>query len=629
MSPAAAATFTIKNQGFGLGPKAPCPDEVDFKVTNPIAEQPPGGLIDPAAKSASITINHPPTRRLADGSCVVTKASTSYRPSFPYKSGLDPLEYKGQVDVTLQTISNDGSSLYIADGTRQYTLVRPPSTTKSLAWSNDIHPAAAPSGSSPPGPEGVSVMNNGNVLVTDTPNSALQTFTPGSKTTPSAGTAPFATSFTGNGYFGPRQSAQVTSNEIDVSDSFDGQIKRVKMSDGSDLGHLTPGPYSVTLPRGIATSDDGSLVAITDVGDGNPGNGKIFLFGSSPSWPTFKRAITGLHQPEGVAFDRQGHLWVANTADKTILEYDPTTGLPAPPGNPAGALTAAGEAPLGGPTGIAIDPSNNVWVADWSTHRVIEFNPSVSKVLRVITTASGPSDPITAPVTLAFDNNPSSIHHGDLYITDTTHDRVVHFALTAVSARTPSLGRLAGAAAKTVSKKKPLTLRGKMQHVLIPKGTPLPKLSYGPQGTIRVKGVQLGGKLALKLKGPKKAVKRAPAALQGLLTSKFRTNLTGLLIPNLFDHRPLLASGLLATRAASGEIGCARITPAGRGPLELRTERVKLIGGTGQLANLKLTASMSELPTKPFASPKFLSVKVGTSKTSHGIGPCASLASKL
>lgn len=66
-------------------------------------------------------------------------------------------------------------------------------------------------------------------------------------------------------------------------------------------------------------------------------------------------AYAQLDQPEGLAFDSSGGLWVANYGNNTVLKLDPSSG--------ALLHTVSGNA-LSGPTRIAFDASDNLYVVN-------------------------------------------------------------------------------------------------------------------------------------------------------------------------------------------------------------------------------------------------------------------------
>jgi streptogramin lyase len=91
-----------------------------------------------------------------------------------------------------------------------------------------------------------------------------------------------------------------------------------------------------------------------------------------------------LDSPMGIAFDREGNLWVADLWNSRVLEFEP------PFYNGMDASVAVGQSDLSsnalgttrnglkGPWGIAFDSSGDLWVADSGNSRVVEFQPPFS-----------------------------------------------------------------------------------------------------------------------------------------------------------------------------------------------------------------------------------------------------------
>ena len=92
----------------------------------------------------------------------------------------------------------------------------------------------------------------------------------------------------------------------------------------------------------------------------------------------------GLCYPTDLAFDAQGNLWIVDNGNNRVLKYD----APFVPGqSPATVLgqanftavaPAAGARGLDNPSGIAIDATGNLWVSDGLNWRVLEFSPPFS-----------------------------------------------------------------------------------------------------------------------------------------------------------------------------------------------------------------------------------------------------------
>ena len=92
---------------------------------------------------------------------------------------------------------------------------------------------------------------------------------------------------------------------------------------------------------------------------------------------------TGMDMPAGIAFDSSGNLWIADSGNDRVLRYGAplstfeaaslvmgqsnfTSAATTPETQP----TAAG---LNDPTGVAVDSSGNLWVADFGDGRVVQF----------------------------------------------------------------------------------------------------------------------------------------------------------------------------------------------------------------------------------------------------------------
>ena len=95
-------------------------------------------------------------------------------------------------------------------------------------------------------------------------------------------------------------------------------------------------------------------------------------------------SATSLNGPSSIVVDAAGRLWISDTGNHRVLEYDhPLTSNVADRviGQSGFTVNYVNGGPLGGfntPAGIAIDGSGRLWVADSSDNRVLEFDDPIA-----------------------------------------------------------------------------------------------------------------------------------------------------------------------------------------------------------------------------------------------------------
>ncbi len=169
----------------------------------------------------------------------------------------------------------------------------------------------------------------------------------------------------------------------------------------------------IVKPLGIAADSHGNMwVANSGVVDipcpgmsivPHPRGGSITLLGSDGT-PARARAFTGggLTIPWGIAVDGNDNVWVANFGGQRLSEFCGTGPASCPPGTgtgqPISPSTGYGFDGLTRNTGVAIDPSGNVWVANnWKNNPDPQANPGGYQMAVFLGLAGPISTPLIGP----------------------------------------------------------------------------------------------------------------------------------------------------------------------------------------------------------------------------------------
>jgi sugar lactone lactonase YvrE len=298
-------------------------------------------------------------------------------------------------------------------------------------------------------PQGVAVDAFGNVIVADTGSRRIRRVGANGLVTTIAGTGKagynsadvpaLAASF-----FGPQDVAVDASGVVwifDQDDGIDGQWLLKITTDG-----VLHQAYVGTGPIATLSSDLYLLL------NGNALNGGVLL--RVPASGAGHTLATGI--PPGVAalaVDAFANVYLADTLENTILEVTAAGAVItlAGTGSPGSADGPASTASFNGPTGIAVNGTGNIYVADTGNNRIRRIGPGGLVTTIAGTGAAGDAD--GPPGTATF-NAPSGLAldaAGNLYVADTGNNTVRRIALGAACGvgcanwTVPTLAHIGGA----------------------------------------------------------------------------------------------------------------------------------------------------------------------------------------
>ncbi len=197
-------------------------------------------------------------------------------------------------------------------------------------------------------------------------------------------------------------------------------------------------------PTALAFAEDGSLWVT------NRGNATVVKYSPDqlstsgspiPAVTIIDDGSDNLRGPTGIAFDKDGHLWFSNLFSQSLYQFaNPHTLSGTINSSPDIILstTITGDATLADPSGLAFDKDGNLWVSNQGLSTLVKFTPdqlstSGTPIPEVLIKAIG--DSLAAPGGLAFDAS------GNLWVSNTS-STVVKFTaaqLTSSGNPTPSV----------------------------------------------------------------------------------------------------------------------------------------------------------------------------------------------
>ena len=248
-------------------------------------------------------------------------------------------------------------------------------------------------------PTGLAVDGLGNVFVADTGNNTIRKITPAGTVTTLAGSPSVAGSADGTGpgaHFAQTSGVAVDeAGNAFVADMFNHTIRKITPAGAVTTLAGSPGSFGTAdgtgaaarffYPRGVAVDGVGN-VFVVDSGNYTirkitPAGAVTTLAGSPGSSGSADGTGTAARfaEPEGLAVDGTGTLFVADAFDNTIRKITPAGVVTTFAGRAGGTDSADGTgaaARFASPAGVAVDRAGNVFVADSRNFTIRKISPA-------------------------------------------------------------------------------------------------------------------------------------------------------------------------------------------------------------------------------------------------------------
>jgi len=241
------------------------------------------------------------------------------------------------------------------------------------------------------GPQGIAVDANFNVYVADTENSTIRKISPAGVVTTLAGSpsAGFANAMRGAARFDwPAGVAADNTGNLYVADAQNSIIRKITpigavstlagsgiygSADGTGINAQFYGPQSIAVDSSgnvfVADTANHTIRKITPTGVTTTLAGSAGNNGSADG----NGVNAEFYQPQGIATDNAGNLFVADTWNHTIRKITSAGVVSTLAGlaeNPGSANGTNSNARFNWPMGMAVDSSGNLYVTDYFNHTI-------------------------------------------------------------------------------------------------------------------------------------------------------------------------------------------------------------------------------------------------------------------
>jgi sugar lactone lactonase YvrE len=237
-------------------------------------------------------------------------------------------------------------------------------------------------------PTGIAVDTDGNMYVADAENHRIRKITPGGVVSTLAGSG---TSGSADGvgtaaqFYSPRAVAVDATGNIYVADGINNKIRKITPAGevstlaGSGASGFADGQGTSAkfyFPKGIAVDASGNIYVADDI------NHRIRKITPTGTVSTIAGSTVGVTEgigtaakfntPVGIAVDASGNIYVADDENERIRKITTNGTVSTLAGGFLQGFTdgVGGDAQFRSPTGLAIDASGNIYVADRHNHSI-------------------------------------------------------------------------------------------------------------------------------------------------------------------------------------------------------------------------------------------------------------------
>jgi len=287
-------------------------------------------------------------------------------------------------------------------------------------------------------PVGIAIDASGNQYLADSFNSRIRKISPNGQVSTFAGsTQGFADGIGENALFSlPADVAADASGNVYVADFLNHRIRKISPSGVvSTLAGSTEGfadgigtDAQFDKPRGIAVDNSGNIY-VTEVGNDKirkitPDGLVSTIAGSTEGFSDGTATTAQFCNPNGIVIDATGNIYVSDNCNFKIRKITPEGNVTTLAGSMKGQVDGVGStAQFSSPTGIDIDALGNLYVADFSVHKIRKVT-SDGKVTTIAGSTLGFADGTGSNAQFSFPSSIAIDDRGDLFIADSGNHKI-------------------------------------------------------------------------------------------------------------------------------------------------------------------------------------------------------------